>query len=802
VVGVQFKLDGANLGAEDTSSPYSASWSTTASSNGSHTLAATARDAAGNVTTSAGVTVTVANDTTPPSASITAPAAGAAVSGAVAVTASASDNVGVVGVQFNLDGANLGAEDTSSPYSASWSTAASSNGSHTLTATARDAAGNQFTSAAVTVTVSNAPPAGIAALYPGDVGIEAHPDVVFVERFDEAALPDLFSRWTDILNGAGMSWSSDVPAGSPGTHSVDIPWLGGGVSNGGHLYKQLSPGVDDTLYVRYYIKYPTSGQYNHTGVWMGGANPPLGWPNPQAGIKPAGNDRFSAGAERSNATLRFDHYDYWMDMHQSNDGNYWGNLLRNDPSLVVNGGQWMCVEHMVKLNNPVTSSNGEHAIWINGVKVSHVGQGFPNGSWSGGIFTQSPNGTPFGGLRWRSDANLKLNWIWLQNYSPDDPAGFQGHMYFDHLVAAKSYIGCLAASGPADAVPPAVSITAPTAGTTVSGTVAVTATATDNVGVVGVQFKLDGATVGAEDTVSPYSVAWASSTAANGPHTLTAVARDAAGNQTTSSGVTVAVNNALAGGVLFESNWDTAAGTSSAAVTDGGRWPNYWEFNGGSNVQLLSVVTGGVAGHNALRVQQRGSSFAANLQLDNFAPASTDYYVRYYMKNDDTSSAGDHIVTADTYQYANLTYLRKVGGPTSWQHYISLYGCGYTYPIGHWTPSTRLANGQWYRFEYYVHYTASNRVQVHPRVYNAAGTLVFSDADFRQSDYGSQVWNGRSDWTLASYYAAGYDFCVDPTWMNDFGLGNNGQFGAADTGLYWYFAGLQIRTDTWPGPLF
>jgi hypothetical protein len=38
--------------------------------------------------------------------------------------------------------------------------------------------------------------------------------------------------------------------------------------------------------------------------------------------------------------------------------------------------------------------------------------------------------------------------------------------------------------------------------------------------------------------------------------------------------------------------------------------------------------------------------------------------------------------------------------------------------------------------------------------------------------------------------------------MNDFGLGNNGQFGAADTGLYWYFAGLQIRTDTWPGPVF
>ena len=44
----------------------------------------------------------------------------------------------------------------------------------------------------------------------------------------------------------------------------------------------------------------------------------------------------------------------------------------------------MCVEHMVKLNNPVTASNGEHAIWLDGVKVSHLGQGFPNGSWTGG----------------------------------------------------------------------------------------------------------------------------------------------------------------------------------------------------------------------------------------------------------------------------------------------------------------------------------------------------------------------------------------------------------------------------------
>src|SRR5204862_447978 len=123
VVGVQFKLDGANLGAEDTSSPYSVNWDTTTASNGSHSLAAVARDAAGNQTTSAAVTVTVNNvppDTTPPTVSISSPGAGATVSGTTTVSAAASDNVGVVGVQFKLDGANLGAEDTSSPYSISW----------------------------------------------------------------------------------------------------------------------------------------------------------------------------------------------------------------------------------------------------------------------------------------------------------------------------------------------------------------------------------------------------------------------------------------------------------------------------------------------------------------------------------------------------------------------------------------------------------------------------------------------------------------------------------------------------------
>src|SRR5947208_12480639 len=179
-----------------------------------------------------------------------------------------------------------------------------------------------------------------------------------------------------------------------------------------------------------------------------------------------------------------------MAMHLSGNGSYWGKFLLNDPEVQARAGQWTCVEHLVKLNTPVTASNGEHAIWLHGVKVSHLGQGFPNGSWSGGIFTQTPSGSPFEGFRSRSDANLNLNWIWLQLYASTDPAGFSSSIKFDHVVAARSYIGCLASGAP-DTTPPAVSIAAPAAGATVTGTITVTASATDDVGIAGVQFKLD-----------------------------------------------------------------------------------------------------------------------------------------------------------------------------------------------------------------------------------------------------------------------------------------------------------------------
>lgn len=96
-------------------------------------------------------------DTSPPAISLTTPAAGI-VSGIVPVSANASDNVAVVGVQFRLNGVNLGSEDTSVPYSVSWNTSALTPGTtYVLSAMARDAAGLTTTSAGVSVTIQ-APP--------------------------------------------------------------------------------------------------------------------------------------------------------------------------------------------------------------------------------------------------------------------------------------------------------------------------------------------------------------------------------------------------------------------------------------------------------------------------------------------------------------------------------------------------------------------------------------------------------------------------------------------------------------------
>ncbi len=126
-----------------------------------------------------------------------------------------------------------------------------------------------------------------------------------------------------------------------------------------------------------------------------------------------------------------------------------------------------------------------------------------------------------------------------------------------------------------DNSPPSVSIAAPADGDTVSGTVAVSANASDTPGVTSVEFFNDGTSIGTDTNGGDgWSVQWNTGTTANGGHALTATASDAAGNQTTSAGVNVTVSNTGTAGSIdtqiaaytddVEQQLDGTVGKSSA----------------------------------------------------------------------------------------------------------------------------------------------------------------------------------------------------------------------------------------------
>jgi len=225
VVGVQFTLDGANLGTEVTAAPYALSWNTATVANGAHVLAAIARDAMGNRGTATGVAVVVTNDTTAPTVSVTSPAGGATVTGSITIDATATDNVGVVGVQFTLDGVNLGAEQTTAPYAITWNSASVANGVHVIAAVARDAAGNSQIAASVSVTVNNDTTAPTVALTsPANAAIVSGSVLLSASAADNVGV-------------AGVQFALDgVNLGAEITTGVsELAWNSAAAANGSHV---------------------------------------------------------------------------------------------------------------------------------------------------------------------------------------------------------------------------------------------------------------------------------------------------------------------------------------------------------------------------------------------------------------------------------------------------------------------------------------------------------------------------------------------------------------------------------------
>jgi Domain of unknown function (DUF1929)/Bacterial Ig domain len=440
------------------------SWSTGAVTllGGTNVLTVSARDAAGNVG-AATLTVTYnTSDTTPPSVNITAPGAGATVSGVVTVSASASDNVGVIGVQFLLDGAALGSEQTGPSYSVSWNTATATNTAHTLTARARDAAGNATTSAPVSVTVSNSTAVSVRYVQSSYATPQTPQSTVSV------AFPA--AQAAGNLNVVVVGWNDSSAAVTSITDSAGNAYS---VAAGPTV---LSGQASQTIY---FAKNIRSGANTVTVRFSVAANFPDVRVVEYAGLDPTNPLHRSSVATGTSATSSTSAVTTTI-----------ANVL------------------LVAANLVGTSTNG------------------PGSGFTSRMIT-SPDGDIV------EDRIVTAT----GSYSASAPLSSSG-FWIMQLVAFS------ATPPPPDTTPPSVGITAPASGATVFGTTTVSATASDNVGVAGVQFFVDGQKLGAEVLSAPYAIAWDTTTTSTGGHSLTAAARDFSGNTTTSTPVAVTVATA------------------------------------------------------------------------------------------------------------------------------------------------------------------------------------------------------------------------------------------------------------------
>jgi hypothetical protein len=142
----------------------------------------------------------------------------------------------------------------------------------------------------------------------------------------------------------------------------------------------------------------------------------------------------------------------------------------------------------------------------------------------------------------------------------------------------------------ADTQAPTAGISAPRAGDTVSGLVAVDMVATDNVGVVRADLKVNG-TVVATDTSSPFAFSWDSAGVSNGMAALTVVAYDAAGNAGVSPSITVNVANAVQ---PIAQNWTRCASEGGVCNFSGMRQVRY----GANNSYAVMTATANVSCSN------------------------------------------------------------------------------------------------------------------------------------------------------------------------------------------------------------
>jgi hypothetical protein len=435
---VELFVDGSLYGT-DTSSPYSFSWNTASSTNGSHAIYAKAYDSYGNVAQSGSITVTVSNatvDSTAPTTSISSPTSGT-ISGTSTVTASASDNVGVSSVELLIDGALFGT-DTTSPYTFSWNTTSATNGTHSLYTKAYDAAGNVAQSSTVTVTVSNSTSSATTSTVARNECANSPSGTIFCEDFEGSTPKSDFDDYDGNPDTENQLVADSGPASDSSNKVIRlrVPAGQGGTSD---LLKVL-PSTYDKLYARWYFKYEPGFNFsalNHGGGLTAGDRTYVG----QSGNRPSGSDFAWFGVQYQENSAEPYTYSYYRGMYQdctNPSGSCYGDSF---PCVYDNGssyctksadlpivampnlvaGQWYCFEQMVDMGTASTSGSG-----------------------ATGRITQWLNGNLIGdntNLWLRTTNNLKLRNLWLALFHHDGTHSTVGEL-IDNVVVSTERIGC------------------------------------------------------------------------------------------------------------------------------------------------------------------------------------------------------------------------------------------------------------------------------------------------------------------------------------------------------------------------
>ncbi len=274
-----------------------------------------------------------------------------------------------------------------------------------------------------------------------------------------------------------------------------------------------------------------------------------------------------------------------------------------------------------------------------------------------------------------------------------------------------------AASGVPDATPPTVSVIAPAQGGIVTTSSTLWAVASDNASVAGVQFFLDGAQLGSEVTTPPYSMVWDTSTVANGQHTITARARDTAGNTAMSAAVSITVDRS--GNPAVMGSWSSVVNIPTVAVNlillnnnkvllyQDGMTPTVWDYINNTFQNIPTSADLFCSGHALLadgRVLVAGGygGSGSNIGIANaeiFDPSTNKWtavpnmaYKRWY-PTATTLSDGRVLVTAG-WQTASHTNagVPEIYDPVTnkWTQLPNAYNPFETYPFMYLLPDGRV----------------------------------------------------------------------------------------------------------------